>query len=427
MNTLYYKTNTPHRVKVYACVVFVLATFFFFYKNALEVSPSVIANQLMSEFHLDGAQLGNLTAFYYYAYFLMQIPAGILVDRFGPRRLTSLAILVCALGGLILAHSHYLVFAQTGRFITGFGAAFAAVSCLKLIATWFKPERFALMAGLMMTVAMLGAVFGEGPLAAAVAKWTWRPTLSAIAVIGFVYAVLFWLIVRDENKYMPVSLEKEKGSVLKGLVHVLKQPQCWLLAVYSGLSFSPVTMFGGLWGINYLSEAYKISKTDAGFHVSLIFIGFAVGCPIAGWLSDVLGKRKKIAFVGTLVALLSVLAALYMPGLSLNVVSVLFFVFGMSISCFLLCFTMIREINPFIYAATAIGFMNAFDAILGAVSDPFVGKLLDLGWHGKMVNGARIFSVHSYKLALLTIPVYLLLALVVLYFVKETISHRTDN
>lgn len=420
MNQQQTHLEAPRHVKLYACIIFVLATLFFFYKNALEVSPSVITNQLMREFHIDGAQLGNLTAFYYYAYFLMQVPVGILLDRFGPRRLTSLAIFICALGGFILAHSHLLVLAQFGRFITGLGAAFAAMSCLKLIAIWFKPHRFAFMAGLMMSVAMFGAVFGQGPLAAAIAHWHWRPTLTAIAVIGFVYAFIFYLFVRDKNQYMPQSMEKPESSVLKGLWHVMKQRQCWLLAVYSGLTFTPITMFGGLWGIPYFTAAHHLSKSQAGFAISLIFIGFAVGCPIAGWLSDQMGNRKKIAFVGTFVALVLILLALYVTSLSVTMIAILFFLFGASISCFLLSFTMIREINPFIFAATAMGFMNAFNALVGALSDPLVGKLLDLGWDGKMLNGARAFSLHDYHLALLAIPTYLIIALILLCFVKET-------
>jgi hypothetical protein len=94
--------------------------------------------------------------------------------------------------------------------------------------------------------------------------------------------------------------------------------------------------------------------------------------------------------------------------------------FGFFISSFLLCFTMIREINAPMVAATAIGFMNAFDALLGALSDPLTGKFLDLGWTGKMVDGARVFSVETYRMALTTVPIYLVVAVGLLFFIRET-------
>jgi hypothetical protein len=125
-------------------------------------------------------------------------------------------------------------------------------------------------------------------------------------------------------------------------------------------------------------------------------------------------------FWGTLIALLSLSAVIYLPGISLNALFFLLFICGFSISAFLLCFTMIREINLPILAATAIGFMNAFDALFGAVSDPLTGWFLDRSWDGAMVEGARIFSVSAYQGALLTLPIYLLIALVSLTRIKET-------
>ena len=109
-----------------------------------------------------------------------------------------------------------------------------------------------------------------------------------------------------------------------------------------------------------------------------------------------------------------------MPPLPLPILTFVMFGFGFSISAFLICFTMIREINTPILAATAVGFMNAFDALFGAVSDPLTGKLLDLGWQGAVDNGARVFPTGVYKLALSTLPAFLLLAIFSLFFIKDT-------
>lgn len=416
------KVKTKSFASLHAWVIWLLSALFMFYKYALEVSPSVMTTTLMSTFHISGAALGNLAACYFYAYLLLQIPAGLLLDKIGPRKVTTFAIVLCAVGSMVFSKADSLLLAGIGRFMTGAGAAFAAVNCLKLIGNWFAPNRFAFMTGLMMTVAMLGAVGGQAPLSAFIEAVDWRYAMQFIGIAGIVLGALFWICVRDlspthkKDKHI-VSPRLSLGSSLK---RVLKNPQAWWVSAYSGFAFAPVMIFGGLWGVAYLSEAFHFSSNIAAQSVSLIFIGFAVGAPFFGWFSDWIGKRVIVMFWGTLLALLTIATIIYIPGIGYLLLSLLLFFFGFFISSFLLCFTMIREITIPLLAATAIGFMNAFDALFGAFSDPLTGKFLDLGWNGQLVNGARIFSVSAYKLAFITLPAYLLISLLLLIPIKET-------
>lgn len=416
-----FSTNTR------AWAIWLLSALFMFYKYALEVSPSVMTKTLMSTFEISGTQLGNLAACYFYAYLLLQIPAGLLLDKIGPRKVTTLAIALCALGGLIFAKANCLFMAGLGRFLTGAGAAFAAVNCLKLIANWFPFKQFAFMAGLMMTVAMLGAVGGQAPLASFINMMDWRSAMESISTAGFVLAALFWLIVRDVSPTHKIErhIVSQKISFWNSLKKVLKNRQGWWLSIYSGFAFAPVMIFGGLWGVAFISEAFHLTENVSAQAVSMIFIGFAVGAPVFGWFSDWIGRRKVVMFWGTLLSLFCISAVIYMPGLTQYALMILLFLFGFAISSFLLCFTMIREISLPILAATAIGFMNAFDALFGAFSDPLTGLFLDLGWDGKLVEGARVFSVSVYQTAFLTLPIYLGIAIFSLWKIKETYCKST--
>lgn len=405
-----------------AWIIWLLSATFMFYKYALEVSPSVMTSTLMSTFNINGAQLGNLAACYFYAYLLMQIPAGLLLDKFGPRKVTTVAIGLCAIGSFVFAKSSNLGIAGTGRFITGIGAAFAAVNCLKLIANWFPASRFAFMAGLMMSVGMLGAVGGQAPLSNFIKLMSWRDAMTIIGICGIVLAALFCLIVRDkapDHKNIK-NLGSQKISIAKILKQIFKNPQAWWLSLYSGFAFTPVMVFAGLWGIAFTSQSFQLDHNIAAQAVSLIFIGFAIGAPSFGWFSDWLGRRRIVMFWGTLLAVITITIIIYMPGISSWMLNFLFFFFGFFISSFLLCFTMIREITLPGLAATAIGFMNSFDALLGALTEPLTGKFLDMGWDGTIVNGARVFSIHDYKLAFIILPIFLVLALLSLIKIKET-------
>ncbi len=414
------KDKIQHPIRAWA--IWLLSAVFMFYKYAIEVSPSVMTTTLMKTFAISGAELGNLAACYFYAYLLLQIPAGLLLDRFGPRKTTTLAIILCALGCLIFAAADSLMLAGIGRFLTGAGAAFAAVNCLKLIANWFPFRHFAFMAGLMMTMAMLGAVGGQAPLAAFIQKMEWRHALESIGMAGFILALLFWLIVRDRSPShsREKQLTSSKISLLESVKKVLKNPQSWWLSVYSGFAFAPVMVFGGLWGVSFITQAFTLSHNMAAQMVSLIFIGFAIGAPLLGWFSDWIGRRRIVMLWGTIFALFAITGVVYAPGISAYSLAFLLFIFGFSISSFLLCFTMIREISLPILAATAIGFMNAFDAFLGAFSDPLTGKFLDLTWTGELLDGARVFSLSAYQSAFLTLPIYLIISLFTLMKIKET-------
>ena len=410
------------RHPIRAWTIWLLSALFMFYKYALEVSPSVMNKSLMQAFHINGAALGNLAACYFYAYLLLQIPAGLLLDKFGPRKVTTFAVILCACGTLIFSQAQSLWIASLGRFLTGIGAAFAVVNCMKLIANWFPIKQFAFMTGLMMTMAMLGAVGGQAPLAAFIAAYDWRYAMQIIGFIGLALAIIFWIVVRDKSPDHKVEKQivSDKISLIHSLKYIFKNPQSWWLSIYSGFAFAPVMIFGGLWGVSFITSAFNLSHNLSAQSVSLIFIGFAIGAPVFGWFSDWLGRRRIVMFWGTLISLVCISMIVYFPSLSVSILMLLLLLLGFSISSFLLCFTMIRENYSPMFAATAIGFMNAFDAFFGAFSDPLTGKFLDLGWDGKILDGAHVFSVHTYKMAFLTLPIYLILALISLKKIKET-------
>lgn len=405
--------------KNYPVIIWSLSVIFLFYKYLLEVSPSVMADTLMKELHINGAQLGNIAACYYYAYLIMQIPTGLMIDKFGPRRIASVAIAFCGVGTYILATAHTGFMAGTARFITGLGAVSAVIACLKLTTLWFEPRRFAMLAGLMMSFGMLGAVAGQAPLSFALTHYGWQYTLYGLSATGAVLALIYFTIVRDHGKY-EVNTSNEPVKVLSGLKRILTNKQSWIISVYSGLAFAPVSAFAGLWGVPFLMDSEHISRTQAASEVSLIFIGFAIGAPISGWLSDRVGKRLPLMILGTFISLIMICMIIYIPNLSSITMIVLMFTFGFFISFFLICFSIIREVNGLLLAATAIGFMNSFDALIGGVSDPLLGYLLDLGWGNKTKHGVMTYSLQDYHFAMSLLPLFLLASLILLFFTKET-------
>lgn len=402
-----------------AVAVWLLASCFVFYKYMLEMSPNVMSQEFMHGLGLNALEYGNFAACYYYAYSLMQIPIGTMLDRFGPRYLMMTAVALAGLGTGLVAMSHGYTLACVGRFVTGIGAAAAFISCFKIISLYFRAERFALIAGLTMTLGMFGAVFGQAPLRLFLDHVGWRPGFYWLMGAGLLLSLLYALLIHPpKSPRQDAAMKKEGAALWQSLFAVMATRKTWLVSLYSGLCFAPVTILGGLWGGPFLHIAYGLTMANAGFSISLLFIGIAIGAPLWGWVSDRLGRRLPVMVLGTSLALVLVIVLIYLPGLTLWVIDGLTFGFGLSLSAFFLSFTLVKEYNLFVYTATAVGFMNAFNALLNAVSDPLTGKILDLTAQG---HGAHaIYSLGGYQQALLTIPAYLVIALIILRFIPET-------
>lgn len=420
--TSHYSAPMPHPKAKLRWVVWSISVLFVFYKYILEVSPSIMTKELMTDLHIDAALLGHVAASYYYAYTLMQIPVGLLIDKFGPRKVTTIGVLICSFGAYLFSISDSVIVSSGSRFLMGIGATFAVLNTLKISSNWFPASRFALLTGLMLTLGTLGAVFGQAPLSIFMQTYDWRPAIATLAFIGFIFALIFFFCVRDKPPHIAYDVTpetKKKVPLHLALLHTIQKPQTWILSIFSGLAFAPVLAFGGLWGVSFLQTKYSFSHDIAAFLTSLIFIGFALGAPLFGWFSTRIGVRKPVMVWGTVIAFFLLILVLYVPVRSEFLMGVILFLFGFSISAFLLSFTVIHEINIPLMTASAIGIMNTLNGLFGALTDPLVGFFLDLGL-GRSAHHGNTFTALDYEISLSFLPAYLIICLILLIFVKET-------
>ncbi len=424
------EVDFSQRSAIRAALVWGLAAIFYFYELMLLVSPSVMTDDLTLTFKTSAEQLGNLSAFYYYAYALMQIPVGLLMDRYGPRILLTLAAAFCSVGCLVFAFAHNLWIAGLGRFVMGIGGSFAVVGCLKLASLWFPVNRFALLTGIMVAVGMMGGVFGQEHLVKLVLMIGWRDTILYGAILGAILSVVIWVVVSDQPfKTLALSASKlpESPPVLQGLLQVMKMPQVWIASLYAGLMFVPTTGFGQLWGVPYFVERFQIEKEFAGGMVSMIFYGWAIGGPLYGLISDWISRRKAPMAFAAIATLLVMTAILYAP-VTMMQMKILMFLLGAFSSGFILAFSVVREINTPILTGTAIGFINTLNNASGALAQPVVGKLLDKQWHGQVLaDGSPVYTLQMYNEALLFLPICLVIAFVILPFIRETYCRPTST
>ncbi len=405
---------------IYPWTVCTLGALLFCYGFFQRVAPSVMIEDLMRDFSVTGALLGNLTAFYFYAYAGIQLPVGVMVDRWGPRLMLTLAAAACGIGSLLFAYAEALPPAYLGRFLVGAGTGFSWVCTVKLATIWFPPHRLAVVSGWVQLLGMAGGIGAQAPLAAAVALVGWRPTMAAAAVFAWALALAIWFVVREDDKAASPSPNAPKHGLLAGLGRVVRTPQSWIAAAFGAGMVLPVASFAGLWGVPYMMQAYGLERPAAAGSMSLILAGWGIGGMGLGWLSDRLRRRRLPMICGAACTLSIFVIVVYVPGLPLATVQALFFAYGLAAGVFPLGFIVSREHNPSEFAGTAVAFVNATLMTCAALSQPLIGWILDFNWDGTMVAGARIYSTDAFETAFLVVAASLTLAVAAALLVRET-------
>ena len=390
------------------------------------VAPAVMTDKLMTEFAISGAALGNLSAFYFYSYVAMQIPTGVIADRWGPRRLLSIGAGGAALGTLVFAFAPDLFWAGAGRLLIGASVAVAFVSMLKLASHWFSPQQYALASGMALLMGVVGGVVAGVPLRLLVEAFGWRSVMAVSAGITAVLCIVTWLRVRDDPQDMGfsshaqhVQQKHEHMSVLRGLAQVLSYPNIWILtAVPIGFSGAVLT-FAGLWGVPFLKQVHGLDPKSAAAITSTLLVSWALGGPLLGNWSEKMGVRKPLYLITSGVALFGWAAIIFLP-LPLWGIIALLIPTGFASGNIIIGFAWAKESVPLRLVGTASGFCNMGPLMGGMLLQPAVGWMLDQRWNGALTEGARFYSAGAYRDGFALMFGAVVLASVIIIFARES-------
>lgn len=392
------------------------------------VAPAVITGELMNDFGLSAAALGNLSAFYFYSYVLMQLPTGILADKWGPRRLLSAGAFIAGVGTLLFAWSPNIVSANLGRLLIGGSVAVAFVGMLKLAAHWLPPNQFALASGFGLLVGVIGAVFAGVPLQLSVAEYGWRGVMQASAILPIIIGVAIWLVVRDDPQekgyasyaHTEASSDAARSGIIAGIVEVLRYRNTWLLFIISGGMAGTGLTFSGLWGVPFLTTIYKIPATQAAAINTALLVSFALGGPIFGALSDRIGRRKPLYLMGCAANAIGWTIVTFVPGLPIPVLTLLLVTTGFISGSIPITFAFAKESVPPHLAGTTSGLCNTGVMLAPMILQPAVGWMLDQKWQGEMLDGVRLYDLAAYQAGFSLMLVWAFVGLLLVFFTKET-------
>jgi sugar phosphate permease len=388
--------------------------------------PAVVAVDMMRDLHAGGALLGLLGSAYFYPYALMQLPAGLLSDSWGPRRTITLFFSVAFIGSLLLGLAPSLFWAVVGRTLVGLGISMLFVPTMKVLAEWFRIREFATMTGILMAMGGLGVLTASYPLAL-LSNWIgWRLSFVVVGIFTLLLAILIWIFVRDRPADLhwpspsePVGTSLPSIGLLEGIKRVLTYPSFWPVAIWFFFDCAVFFSFGGLWGGPYLMQIYGLKKAEAGQILSMMAIGMIVGSPLVSFLSNrILQGRKPMLVISSFVVLcLTALLAFRTDGLSIPVLYLICLGLGIFSSAIVVVgFTATKELFPVQMAGTSTGLVNLFPFAGGAVFQPILGYLLER--NGRL---GGVFTLAGYQEAFLALFVCGLIAFLACLFLKETL------
>lgn len=391
------------------------------------VAPAVMTRELSRDFGLTAAALGNLSAFYYYGYTLVQIPTGLFADRWGPRKVLAFGAASTAAGTLIFALAPNVGWANLGRFVIGFCAGMAFVSMLKLASHWMPPRRYATVSGIALFIGVMGATVAGVPLRALVDAFGWRDVMIASAVVTAFVAAAIWIVARDDpvergyaSYYPEEPMHEAAGSMLAYLRETLSYRNAWLMFLVPGAYACVGLTFAGLWGVPYLVTVHGFSTGEAAATASAMLIAWSVSSIFYAQWSERMGRRKPILLGGLVAIVLLWSVVVFVPSVSGGVLVAIIIAVGLASGPVMLTFAFAKESVPLALGGTVSGITNMGMMLGGMVMQPVVGVVLDAKWRGALVDGARIYDAEAYRLGFATMLVWAAAGVVLLALMRET-------
>ena len=393
-------------------VAWLIAAAYYFYQYVLRSAPAVMMPQLSEAFGLTATGVAALAGLFYYGYSPFSLVAGVALDRWGPRRVVPIGAAAVGLGALMFASGSGSL-ASAGRFIQGAGGVFALLGAAYLATKYFPASRAATLIGATQMFGMAGGFAGQivvGPAIAAGLPWStfW----VGMGVAGIAISVLLVIFLpRPEAAAQRGGWLKEAGHAL---ATVFRNPQSVTCGLISGLLFIPTSIFDMVWGVRYLQEAHGFDYGEAVMRSSMVPLGWIIGCPLLGLLSDRMGRRKPVIAGGGLV-LLGCLAWILFGPTDLLPPYVLGFITGVASGSAMVPYIVVKEANPPNLAGTATGVINFVNFTLSALLGPVFAGFLE-----RASEGAAQRTLEHYQATFQPLLIGVGLAIVLTLFLRET-------
>ena len=417
-------SHIENKVSLTGIIVWGICALFFTYEFLLRTVLGTFEHPLMYDLHLDLVSFAILSSTAYQTvYGLMQIPVGIITDRMGLKKTLFIATLICAIAVLGFGLTHEFKSAFLFRVLMGFGSSFGFIGLLVAVYDWMPRKKIAFFIGLSQFLGTLGPMIAAGPLNT-IAQGTsvdWRLVFYCLAALGGIIAIFIALFVKNNKDYAgSFQILKPSKPLAETLFALIKQPQVWVIAIFSASIYFTIEYLSENSGKTFLMLR-GVSSDTASYMITIAWLGYAIGCPVLGYISDLTGRRKSMMVSAAFLCLIAGIAIIYLPTTPILLITA-FLLLGIGASGQSIGFAIMAEQCSENYLAAGLGFNNAVIMLVASINAPLIGWLISTHMTGEHA------TVGDYQYGFWLILAFMGLALILaLFFIQETFCKSTKE
>ena len=389
-----------------AFLLYAIVAVFFSYQFVLRLAPSVLMDKIGE------AAFGNLGSYYYLGYAGMQIPFGLMLDRFNFRHVSLIAVLTCVLGNSLFSFSESWNLVLFGRFLIGCGSAIGFLAVAKVIKIFFKEEYQSILIGFAFTIGLLGAVFGNNTLNFTFSLFGIYNVLAAISVIGFIIAVGLMLLndkhAMSESKYNSQTEEQdeEMSSKIKNIFKIISMPSIIIAGISGGLMAGSLEGFADLWGSKFFQSVMNFSKPASISINSNFFIGMCLGGPVLAFLARAVSSDVVVISLVAMFMAIMFSVLFYFTNMNFLTASMVMLFMGMLASYQVLVFSFASKLVNAEWTGLAIAVINCINMSFGSIFHTIVSNLIEYNWSGVIsTEGVKLYDYTTMVAAFTPIPI----------------------
>ena len=435
------RTPRLQRGHWYGWIFWGVAASFFLYEYFIRVMPSVFLQELAQELDATPVALSGSLAVYLWVYAPMQLVVGRLFDRFGAKFLLVGAAAIVGGGTIIFSRANSLESVGLAQGMAGFGSAFAFVGAVYVATVWFPPSRLALIAGITAAVGMLGEVIGQTPMVDAIAAWGWRDVVMIAGCTGVVVAVLIFAVIPMRPGWFHDRFTKDDDvqiGFFHGIAIVLGNWRVWAVGVISSTIFLPQSVVAAMWGNTFMEVAGGYTAKQASFATIMLAVGWLVGCPLAGIVSDRIGSRRWPLVIGSVGGFVMMLLFLWPAVFGYWGLLAIMLIGGLVTSTQVVCFAVAMEVCPKSLRGTAVASCNFITMMFAAGLQVAIGWILTAEIMAPAVHRTTAHAAHAadllqdadpaqFRWAMAIIPALFVVSLVLCFVLPETAPRKGDG
>lgn len=397
-------------------VIWAICALFFLYEFFLRTVIGTFQHPIMYDLELSSFKYSLLSStVYLIIYSIMQIPVGLIVKFLGLKQSLLIGAIICSISAFGFAYASGYNSAIFFRFLMGFGSAFGFICLVVSVYEWLPEKNSAFFIGLSQFIGTIGPILAAGPLDE-VSKMTnisWRTVFLILGCFGaFITVLVAFIVKQNQEKSQHYLILKRPESVKRNISRLFYRSQPWFIALFSACIYFSVEYLSENEGKNFF-VLQGLNSTFASYLITIAWFGFAIGCPLLGFISDTLQRRKIIMIISGGMSLISISIIIFIP---MNLILILaFFFLGIGTSGQTIGFAAMAEQFKKPFLAIGLSFNNATISAVSALNAPFIGWILDLS------NQTIGVSVQSYYIAFSILIAMSAIALILAtIFIKET-------